>query len=62
MPTWLAPITLAAFAYRCNRRFDLRDWVAQIWSRDRVTQIIVDVTQCRPVTKAEVKMHAEARF
>ena len=44
---------LAAFAYRFNRRFDLRDLVAQI---------IVDVTQCRPVTKAEVKMHAEARF
>lgn len=44
---------LAAFAYRFNRRFDLRDLVAQI---------IVDVTQCRPVTKAEVKTHAEARF
>ena len=44
---------LAAFAYRFNRRFDLRDLVAQI---------IVDVTQCRPVTKAVVKTHAEARF
>lgn len=44
---------LAAFAYRFNRRFDLRDLVAQV---------IVDVTQCRPVTKAEVKRHAEARF
>ena len=43
---------LAAFAYRFNRRFDLRGLVAQI---------IVDVTQCRPVTKAEVKVHAEAR-
>ena len=44
---------LAAFAYRFNRRFDLRDLVVQI---------IVDVTQCRPITKAEVKRHAEARF
>jgi transposase-like protein len=44
---------LGAFAYRFNRRFDLRDLVARL---------IVDVARCAPVKEKLVRTHAEARF
>lgn len=44
---------LAAFAYRFNRRFDLRGLVARM---------IVDVARCAPVKEAVVRRHAEAGF
>ena len=44
---------LAAFAYRFNRRFDLRGLVARL---------IVDVVRAGPIRKSGVKAHAEARF
>jgi hypothetical protein len=44
---------LAAFAYRFNRRFDLRGLVARL---------IVDVARCAPVKEQVVRQHAEARF
>ena len=44
---------LAAFAYRFNRRFDLRGLVARL---------IVDVARAGPIRKRGVKAHAEARF
>lgn len=44
---------LAAFAYRFNRRFDLRDLVARL---------IVDVARSKPVTETLVRAHAEARY
>lgn len=44
---------LAAFAYRFNRRFDLRGLVARL---------IVDVARCAPVKEAVVRRHAEAGF
>ena len=42
---------LAAFAYRFNRRFDLRDLVARL---------IVDVARSKPVKETVVRAHAEA--
>lgn len=44
---------LAAFAYRFNRRFDLRGLVARL---------IVDVARCAPVKEAVVRRQAEAGF
>jgi len=44
---------LATFAYRFNRRFDLRGLV---------TSLIVDVARCGPVKEASVKSQADARF
>ena len=44
---------LAAFAYRFNRRFDLRGLVARL---------IVDVAQHKPVKEAVVRTHAEAHY
>ena len=44
---------LAAFAYRFNRRFNLRDLLARL---------IVDVARCTPVTEQTVRENAEARF
>ena len=44
---------LAAFAYRFNRRFDLRGLVARL---------IVDVARCAPAKESIVRTHAEARF
>ena len=44
---------LAAFAYRFNRRFDLRDLVARL---------IVDVARCAPLKESVVRQHAEAGF
>ena len=44
---------LSAFAYRFNRRFDLRDLVARL---------IVDVTRAEPVKEKVVRSHAETRF
>ena len=44
---------LAAFAYRFNRRFDLRTLVARL---------IVDVARCGPVKEKVVRTHAEARY
>ena len=44
---------LAAFAYRFNRRFDLRGLVARL---------IVDVARAKPDTAATVRAHAETRF
>ncbi len=44
---------LGAFAYRFNRRFDLRDLVARL---------IVDVARCKPVTETLVRAHAEAPY
>lgn len=44
---------LAAFAYRFNRRFDLRGLVARL---------IVDIARCAPVTERVVRQHAEASF
>lgn len=42
---------LAAFAYRFNRRFDLRDLVSCL---------IVDVARCAPIKESVVRQHAEA--
>ena len=44
---------LAAFAYRFNRRFDLRGLVAAL---------IVDVVRTNPIRERSVRTHAEARF
>jgi transposase-like protein len=44
---------LAAFAYRFNRRFDLRGLVARL---------IVDVVRAQPCAEVDVRAHAEARF
>lgn len=44
---------LAAFAYRFNRRFDLRGLVAQL---------ITDVARARPATERVVRSNAEAHF
>lgn len=44
---------LAAFAYRFNRRFDLRGLVARL---------VVDVARTTPVPEKMVRVHAEARF
>lgn len=44
---------LAAFAYRFNRRFDLRGLVARL---------IVDVARAGPIRKSGVKARAETRF
>lgn len=44
---------LAAFAYRFNRRFDLRGMVARL---------IVDVARSKPLKEKVVRAHAEARF
>ena len=44
---------LAAFAYRFNRRFDLRGLVARL---------IVDVVRAKPIKEVVVRSHAEARF
>lgn len=48
-----APSYLAAFSYRFNRRFDLRDLVARL---------IVDVARARPDKEAGIRRHAEAGF
>ncbi|MEO7853424.1 MAG: IS1595 family transposase [Rubrivivax sp.] len=46
--------TLAgAFAYRFNRRFDLRDLIARL---------VVDVARGKPAREAVVRAHAEAAF
>jgi hypothetical protein len=44
---------LAAFAYRFNRRFDLRGLVARL---------IVDVVRAKPIREQVVRTHAETRF
>jgi len=44
---------LAAFAYRFNRRFDLRGLVASL---------IVDVMRTKPIKEKGVRTHAETRF
>jgi hypothetical protein len=44
---------LAAFAYRFNRRFDLRDLVARL---------IVDVVRSKPAKELVARAHAEAGF
>ena len=44
---------LAAFAYRFNRRFDLRDLVSRL---------IIDVAQCVPIREQVVRQHAESGF
>ena len=44
---------LAAFSYRFNRRFDLRELI---------TGLIVDVARCRPFKEEVIRVHAEARF
>jgi len=44
---------LAAFAYRFNRRFYLRELVSPL---------IVDVARCPPIKEQVVMQHAEARF
>jgi hypothetical protein len=44
---------LAAFAYRFNRRFDLRTLIARL---------IVDVSRCRPIPEKLVRAQAEAHF
>jgi hypothetical protein len=44
---------LAAFTYRFNRRFDLRDLVVRL---------IVDVARCVPFKESVVRQHAEAGF
>lgn len=48
-----AQFYLAAFAYRFNRRFDLRALV---------TGLLVDVANCQPIRECVVRSHAEARF
>jgi hypothetical protein len=44
---------LAAFAYRINRRFDLRNLVARL---------IVDVARSKPAKEAVARAHAEAPY
>ena len=44
---------LAAFAYRFNRRFDLRGLV---------TRLIVDVARSQPAKETIIRAHAEARY
>ena len=44
---------LAAFAYRFNRRFDLRTLIARL---------IVDVSRCGPIPEKLVRAQAEAHF
>jgi hypothetical protein len=44
---------LAAFAYRFNRRFDLRTLIARL---------IVDVSRCGPISEKLVRAQAEAHF
>jgi transposase-like protein len=44
---------LAAFAYRFNRRFDLRGLVSRL---------IVDVARCAPAKELVIRQHAEASF
>lgn len=44
---------LAGFAYRFNRRFDLRDLVVRL---------IVDVARSKPATQTLVRAHAEAAY
>jgi len=44
---------LAAFSYRFNRHFDLRELI---------TGLIVDVARCRPFKEDVIRVHAEARF
>lgn len=44
---------LAGFAYRFNRRFDLRGLVARL---------IVDVARCKPAQETVVRSHAEAGY
>ena len=44
---------LGAFAYRFNRRFDLRDLIARL---------VVDVARGKPAREAVVRAHAEAAF
>jgi hypothetical protein len=44
---------LAVFAYRFNRRFDLRGLVASL---------IVDVVRAKPIEEMTVRLHTEARF
>ena len=44
---------LAAFAYRFNRRFDLRALVARL---------IVDVARAKPIREATIRTHAEPRY
>ena len=44
---------LAGFAYRFNRRFDLRGLVASL---------IVDVVRTKPIKEKGVRTHAETRF
>lgn len=44
---------LAAFAYRFNRRFDLRGLVASA---------VVDIARSKPIAEKVVRAHAEARF
>jgi len=44
---------LAAFAYRFNRRFDLRGLVSRL---------IVDVARCAPAKEQLIRQHAEAGF
>jgi len=42
---------LAAFAYRFNRRFDLRDLLANL---------VADVARASPITEKRVRANAEA--
>jgi len=44
---------LGAFAYRFNRRFDLRDLVARS---------ITDVARAKPAKETVIRAHAEACF
>ena len=44
---------LAAFAYRFNRRFDLRGLMSRL---------IVDVARCAPAKEQVIRQHAEAGF
>jgi hypothetical protein len=44
---------LAAFAYRFNRRLDLRG---------PVSRLIVDVARCAPAKEQVIRQHAEAGF
>ena len=47
------PSALAAFAYRFNRRVDLRTLVARL---------TVDVERCGPVKEKVIRAHAEAHY
>lgn len=42
---------LAAFSYRFNRRFDLRDLIAEL---------VVDVARCSPITRRDIQGLDEA--